>query len=352
MYPSEDDPDYGIFVRNIEKALEKNGATITEKAVISGRPKSSTDKLYKYKKFYTDIFSAYRKGDFDLVYLHFISHSSPGLLMTKTMFGKKKKIVINVHGSDILVHNKGVLKTCNEKLLKQTDLLIVPSDFLKGIIGEVFPDFPENDIYISPSGGIDSDIFYLQKKIKSEKTFHIGFVSRIETEKGWRTFLQALKLLASNNFKFKASITGTGSEVRDLKRTIIEYNLKEQVNYFGVLSQKELSIFYNKLDLFIFPTEAEESLGLVGLEAMACGTPVIGSKIAGLETFIKDKENGLFFTSGDEKELAEKIRYYFNLSNNEKSVMQQQALRTAHAYDEKQVAKKLFQKLKQLLNKS
>src|SRR5699024_4781988 len=281
MYSSKDDPDYGIFVNNIEKALEKEGALITEKAVISGRPKSITDKLIKYRKFYTDIFSAYRKGNFDMIYLHFISHSSPGLLLAKALLGKKKKIVINVHGSDILVHNKGVLKICNKRLLKHTDLLVVPSDYFKKIIEEVFPNYPKNNILISPSGGIDSDVFYLQKNKKSDKTFHLGFVYRIEDEKGWRTFLQALKILKSRNLIFKASIVGTGSEVEELKEMIVDYDFKKQVDYRGVLSQKELNTFYNKLDLFIFPTKAKESLGLVGLEAMACGTPIIGSKIAG-----------------------------------------------------------------------
>lgn len=352
MYPSKEDPDYGIFVYNIEKALEKNGAWITEKAVISGRPKSTTDKLNKYRKFYADIFSAYRKGNFDMVYLHFISHSSPGLLLAKFLIGKKKKIVINVHGSDILVHNKGILKACNEILLKHTDLLVVPSDFFKKIIEKVFPNFPKNKLYISPSGGIDSDIFYLQKNKTNQNNFHLGYVSRIEEEKGWRIFLQALKILKTNNFRFQASIVGTGSEVKDLMEKISDYDLQEQVAYCGVLSQGELNNFYNELDLFIFPTKAEESLGLVGLEAMACGTPIIGSKIAGLKTFIKDKENGLFFTSGKDKELVEKINYYFHLPENEKLKMQKEAVKTSEQYQEDRVAKALFEKFKQLLIKA
>lgn len=351
MYPSKVDSDYGIFVYNIEKALEKNGAVITEKAVISGRPKSLIDKLNKYRKFYRDIFFAYRKGNFDIIYMHFISHSSPGLLIAKMLLGKKKKIVINVHGSDILVHNKGVLKVCNKQLLKQTDLLVVPSEFFKKIIEEVFPNFASQNIYIYPSGGINSDIFYMQKNKKNKNTFHIGFVSRIVDEKGWHTFLQALKILKSRNFKFKASVVGTGNEVKNLKAKIIEYDLKNEVDYKGIFSQMELNNLYNKLDLFVFPTKAEESLGLVGLEAMVCGTPIIGSKIAGLKTFIRDEENGLFFTPGDEKELAEKIIHYYNLTEIEKTQMQKQALKTAEKYQQNKVTQSLFKKLEHLISK-
>lgn len=351
MYPSSDDPDYGVFVYNIEKALEKNETVITERAVISGRAKSRLDKLNKYLRFYTDILRSYRKGDFDIVYLHFISHSAPGLLLAKILFGKKKKFVVNVHGSDIVIHHRGILKYCNDKLLKQTDLLVVPSSYFRKTIKKVFPHFPENKIYISPSGGIDSDRFHHQPQRENKEPLHLGFVSRIENEKGWQTFIEALHLLELDSIKFKASLAGTGSKTQDLKNLITAYKLESKVNYLGVLPQNKLNDLYNKIDLFIFPTLSKESLGLVGLEAMTCATPVIGSKLAGLQTFIKDNENGFFFTPGNEKELAKKIEFYYNLPENIKNNMQQQAQKTALTYDKQRVIKRLVQRFTQLLTK-
>lgn len=52
------------------------------------------------------------------------------------------------------------------------------------------------------------------------------------------------------------------------------------------------------MDLFVFPTQLEESLGLVGLEAMACGVPVIGSCIGGLTDYIEEGTNGFFSSRG------------------------------------------------------
>ncbi len=349
MYPSSDDPDYGVFVQNIEQALEKNGAVISEKAVISGRAISAFDKIKKYKKFYAEIFKAYRKGNFDLIYLHFISHSSPGLILAKTFFGKKKKFIVNVHGSDVLIHHKGILKNCNQKLLKQTDLLVVPSSYFKTIITEKFPDFPVQKIYVSPSGGIDAQVFYPQKKSEDETSLHLGFVSRIEDDKGWKTFLKALVILKENAIPFKTSIAGKGSKLTDLESFITQHNLKKEVDYLGILPQTDLNSLYNNLDLFIFPTYSSESLGLVGLEAMSCGTPVVGSEIAGLKTFIKNKQNGLFFTPGNEKELAEKIIFYYHLSADQKTEMKQKALQTAQNYNKDKVAKKLYQQFKKLI---
>lgn len=349
LYPSIDDRDYGIFVRNIEDGLQNNGAEIVQKAVISGRTRSFFEKLGKYKKFYLDILSAYRKNDFDLIYLHFISHSSPGLLLARGLFGKKKKLVINIHGSDILKYHKGLLKFSNKKLLRTTDLLVVPSAYFKGIIETVFPDFPESKIFISPSGGLDTSVFYSHKKFVQDK-LHLGFVSRIEDDKGWRTFLKALHLLKNKNLDFKVSIAGTGSKTEAMKALVLKLNLQDHVDYLGILSHTELSSLYNDLDLFVFPTQSNESLGLVGLEAMACGVPVIGSEIAGLKTFIDDKKNGWFFTPGNEAELAEKITNFYKLPHKEKDKMRNSAIQTAIKYEKNKVAYTLYQKFEQLLS--
>lgn len=348
LYPSKSDQDYGIFVKNIEHELENLGAEIVNKAVISGRAGSSFDKIKKYKNFYSQIISAYRKNDYDLIYLHFLSHSSPGLLIARALFGKRKKLVVNVHGSDVLKFNKGVLKWCNNKLLKETDLLVVPSSYFRQIINDVFPDFPSQKIYVSPSGGIDISVFK-QENYRKTEVFHLGFVSRIEDDKGWKTFLNALLQLQNSGIKFKVSIAGRGSKVGEMKTFIKENDLTDHVDYLDILSHQELNALYNDLDLFIFPTQSSESLGLVGLEAMACGVPVIGSEIAGLKTFIEDGLNGYFTSPGNEPDLVERIKEFYGLSEQEKIRMSEAAIRTAQKYDRKKVAAELYRKFQQLL---
>lgn len=348
LYPSNNHKDYGVFVKNIEDELVKNGAEITHKVVISGRAESSTDKLLKYGKFYAEIISAYRKKDFDLVYLHFLSHSAPGLLLAKVLFGKKKKFIINVHGSDVLKFNKGLLKWCNIRLLEETDLLVVPSLYFKEVIHSVFPHFPNDKIYVSPSGGINL-LLFKYKRPAVGKELHLGFVSRIEDDKGWLTFLEAIKELKTKGVPIQASIAGMGSKVMEMVNKIKEYHLEKEVDYLKILSHQELSLLYNKLDLFIFPTQASESLGLVGVEAMACGVPVIGTEIGGLKTFIENGKNGFFTTPGNGKELAAKIEFYYNLSEIEKNKIIEAAVLTAQKYDRIKVGKELYSKFAQLI---
>ena len=68
------------------------------------------------------------------------------------------------------------------------------------------------------------------------------------------------------------------------------------------VEQPKLNILYNIATVFIFPSR-EEPLGLVGLESIACGTPVIGSNIGGIPEYI-NKRNGFLFDPNEPKELA------------------------------------------------
>ena len=98
----------------------------------------------------------------------------------------------------------------------------------------------------------------------------------------------------------------------------------------------------------IFPTMLYESLGLVGLEAMACGCPVIGSNIGCLPEYIKDETTGFLFEPGNSHELANKIVDYYNLSDNQKDIMRMQAIKMAGKYDSDEISQRLVNKFKDI----
>ncbi len=115
---------------------------------------------------------------------------------------------------------------------------------------------------------------------------------------------------------------------------IIDLGLAADVSYIGPVRQTELPAVYRSFDVFVFPTvRAAESLGLVGLEAMACGVPVIGSNTGGLTGYISHGENGFLFEPGNVKELADRIVMFCNLARSERQALSQQAIRTARSYD-------------------
>ena len=351
MYPSEEDPDYGIFVKKISKNLINNGVIISANSVIEGRPKNFFQKIIKYLVFYFSIIFKYYSCKYDLIYVHFVSHASPVLVLLNIMSCKKRIIVSNVHGSDIIIHNKGIFKLFISSLLKASSLIIVPSPSFFKVIQHKFTFIDSSKIFISPSGGIDRNIFK-PLKIKTDSVLKIGFVSRIEEEKGWKTLLKSLKYLKEEGELFKCHFVGKGSQAELLKKLIIENNLSNQISFLGVLNHHDLNKFYNSLDVLVFPTEANESLGLVGLEAMSCGKPVIGSNIAGLKTYIEDGFNGFLFTPGDISELKDAILKFQNLPPENKHLMKMNAISTSKLYDNQKVSLKLFERFKKLLKES
>ena len=103
-----------------------------------------------------------------------------------------------------------------------------------------------------------------------------------------------------------------------------------------MVSQEELINIYNSLDIFVFPTyRRSESLGLVGLEAMACEVLVIASKNYGPTDYVVDNKNCKFFNPKDYKDLADKILEMKKLNNEEKNKMRKKARETAIKYDSK-----------------
>ncbi|WP_299824554.1 glycosyltransferase family 4 protein [uncultured Pontibacter sp.] len=350
MYPSQEDESYGIFVKNFEDSVKRDGFVITEKAVIAGKGKNLLSKIRKYLKFYYQILIKGLSSDYDLIYTHYITHSAIPLILLRVFI--KKPLVLNTHGDDVMVTTtfQRILSKVVKPLVRSSDLVVVPSFFFKEKVVSNFKIAP-NKIFVSPSGGVDTQLFK-PSPIPNNNSFVIGYMSRIEEGKGWKTFLHAVSLFkenTTNSVDFKICIIGDGSDRQRMLHEISRLNLDEVTNYQGRLHQSKLPIILNQVNLLVFPTLLQESLGLSGLEAMACGLPVVGSKIGGLTDYIEDGRNGFFFTPGNPKELCDKILQFFNLPQSEKDEMMKEARATSLKFDTKAVSSQLHQRLKNLL---
>lgn len=347
MYPSSSHPTYGIFVKNFENRLIAEGFEF-EKAVIKGRGRTKLEKLKKYFQFFVDVFKALRKENYDLIYVHYVGHSLlPFLIFKKNPL---KPLVVNAHGSDIFPVTKigHLIQKIITPVIKKADMVVVPSNYFKNILEEKF-FIHENSIFISPSGGVDTNLFKPMIVERSE-LFTIGFVSRIDKGKGWDIFLDAIYILKQKKFNFKVLLVGSGAQNDIMLKKIYGLSLSSIVEYVGAKPHNELPYYFNQMDIFLFPTRLVESLGLVGLEAMACGVPVVGSNIGGLPSYIKDGVNGKLFEAGNIEELVKSIEFFMKMDKDEFAKYKFQALKTAKKYDSRVVASELAKKLKELLN--
>ena len=344
MYPSKEFPFFGIFVKNFKNQLELKDVTFSL-AVIEGRGSYKVKKIQKYFKFFVDAINAIKKNDYDVIYVHYISHSLIPLLFVKSFI--KKPLILNAHGSDVLVNNKvgQYVQKLVTPIIKKATMLVVPSEYFKDIVHDRFM-IKKEKIFVSPSGGIDTKLFK-PKDIKKD-IFTIGYVSRIDKGKGWDTLLNAVNLLNTKGLVFRVLIIGSGAEEKLLLQKIEELKLENTVEYVGAKPHNELVSYFNQMNIFAFTTRLAESLGLVGLEAMACGVPVIGSNIGGLPGYIEDGVNGKLFEPSNYNELAKHIEYFMSLKDVEFDKYKINAVKTAKEYDSNKVTSELFNMIKGL----
>lgn len=334
MYPSEENVRYGIFVKNFEGAIEDS---FEIKKVVLTKKYSFISKFFGYLKLYLKIALLYfqcRKND--IIYVHFPLHVAPVLL---PFWWLNRKVVLNFHGSDLIFDSafKKILSLVLIPGLKKSDI-VLPSNYYKEKLISRF-DVSPSKLYVYPSGGINKTVFSPIQQIENPN-FVMGYVSNFIEGKGWRIFLDAIKQIKEQNAidLFEIIMVGDGPDKQEAEDTLARMKVKYEI--ISNIPQKELAAIYNRMDVFIFPTY-RESLGLVGLEAMACGIPVIASKTGGPMGYVEDGSNGFLFDKKDVEMLKEKILDFHALPQSEKDKMKNNAIITAKAYDSVVVNKQL-----------
>ena len=351
MYPSSRAPHYGVFVRNMIESLEKTGIKIDK--IVCYKQFTKIEKVASYLMFYLRVIFRGLFKKYDFIYAHYASHTAlPLLILLKIK--PKLKIIINVHGNDVVPEEDKDKKFIPlvKKILKKSYYIVAPSYYFKHILMNEY-EIDEKYIFVSPSGGVNLNVFYKKNNNRGD-IFTVGFVSRIEKNKGWDVFLEAANKLLSENWDIRFVMVGQGSE-EEMKELMKRYNLEEtnRFEWKPFLSQTELADIYNNLDVFCFPTRRQsESLGLVGLEAMSCGAIIIGSNKYGPSSYINDGVNGLSFDPINVDELKEKIVSLYNMPLEKRRKMSYEAMKTVKStYDSKIVEKKLEKFLKYCTNR-
>lgn len=348
MYPTDKTPSQGVFVRNIEQSLIETGVDV-KRVVLAGRHDNKLAKVFYYLVYICRAFFALMMTD-RVVYLHYVAHSSiPFLLANKF---RKLQLIAHVHGGDVLPalyepeRVRKVKVWISKKTLSKAKQIIVPSTWFKNYLINEFAVNSER-IAINPSGGVDTNRFTAQDKpepsfLKRGK-LRLGYVGRLDASKGVDTLLKALKAV---DFDFHCDVVGTGLYRGEFETMAESYGIAQYVTFHGAKEQKDLVDFYRTFDYLVFPSEMLESLGLVGLEAMACGTPVLGTMNAGMADYLKDKYNGFGFKSGDAQSLLKCLGHANVVDGNQYQELSRRARETALKFDAKISKERLVQKLR------
>jgi D-inositol-3-phosphate glycosyltransferase len=163
--------------------------------------------------------------------------------------------------------------------------------------------------------GVDTELFQPMAAATAKDLLELGpeplllYVGRLQPIKGLETLLEAMTLVEGDS---KLLIIGGDQDEPEnghaarLRDRVSALGLEERVRFLGAQPQRRLRLFYAAADATVMPSYYE-SFGMVALEAMACGSPVVASRVGGLTTTIQDGVTGHLVPEGDPKALAGRL---------------------------------------------
>ncbi len=172
--------------------------------------------------------------------------------------------------------------------------------------------------------GVDTDHFYPIPVDEARQFIGLSpdarmilFVGRIEPLKGLDTLIKAVACLRVKDLAEPVHLAVIGgdpdvppeemtAEMCRIQKMCDDLTVGKMVAFLGRQRQDTLPYYYSAADVVVMPSHYE-SFGMVALEAMACGTPVIASQVGGLAFLVQDGVTGYFVTDGDDEALCQKL---------------------------------------------
>ena len=294
---------------------------------------------YGHGAFLPQLFWKLKK--FDYIYLHYPFFGGAEVIWLLKLFCRKPKLIIHFHMD---VKNSGPItgllsipdKLIRFSLLKQAETIVCASiDYVsQSQIKKYYRHYPDKFQEI-PFGvnlnkfqpklmekSADSKIIAKAKKIVhyindrfiKKNRLDLLFVGGLDTAhyfKGVDILLKSLAGITSRPWRLL--IAGEGDRRPYYESLAVKLNLEKKVEFRGKLTDEELVRSYQNSDLLILPSiNNNEAFGLVLIEAMACGVPVIASNLPGVRNVFNNHQQGLLVEPGNADDLKKKLEFIFN----------------------------------------
>lgn len=278
-----------------------------------------------------------RLPEFDVVHAHWMIPQG----IVQSFF--KKPYIVTGHGGDVTSLNKGIFRKLKIRCLRKANQVTVVSGHLKNVVKELDPEIEPAVIPM----GVDTSRFgrkyYVRDYFGQGDKKVVLFVGRLVEIKGVRYLIEAMKQIDA-----VLVIVGDGPLKENLQTQASV--ISDKVIFLGAKTHEELKTVFASSDVFVAPSVTtekgeKEGFGLVLLEAMASGLPVVANNSGGIPQLVKDNVNGLLC---EEKNVAQLVR-------NICSLMEDEALhkrivaggeKTAEEYDYATVSRKYKKYLK------
>jgi D-inositol-3-phosphate glycosyltransferase len=168
-------------------------------------------------------------------------------------------------------------------------------------------------------GGVDLDRFSPVPRAYAREQLGLGptqkvllFVGRIQRLKGLEVLVRAFARLGDLDARLLVvgGQPGPGHESREISRLqhlVARLGIEHRTSFVGAVAHERLPLYYSAADVTVMPS-SYESFGLVAVESLACGTPVVATRVGGLSSIVHDGETGLLVPWRDADMFAERLR--------------------------------------------
>ena len=255
-----------------------------------------------------------KEGKFDVIHAHdwLVAYAAKTLKNSYDI-----PVVATIHatesGRNSGIHDE-VQRYINDTewmLTYEATEVIVNSNYMKCELQRLF-GLPFEKINVVPNGlnltnfnGIEKD-YDFRRQFAADNEKIIMFAGRLVYEKGVQHLIAAMPKILSKYHDAKLVIAGKGGMIDELKNQVNYLGIQNQVYFTGYLDSKQITKMYKCADVAVFPS-TYEPFGIVTLEAMLAGIPVVVSDIGGLNEIVDHGINGMKSYAGNSNSIADSI---------------------------------------------
>lgn len=259
--------------------------------------------LYLFKKKFNKYIE--KNGLPDIVHVHSYTAGKFALWLKKNY---NISYVVTEHFSGFA---RGIVSESNMQLAKQvfshSEINIAVSNEFKKLLEDKF------DVEFQYIPNIVNINFFNPAQKNNDNTFKFINIAFLNKNKNQSILIKAFAEVFKNSDKVTLTIVGDGPEYNELKSLIDKLQMQKQIFLYGRARRDEVKKLLQQSDAFVLSSQYE-TFGVVVIEAMACGLPVVATKCGGPESIVQDERIGLL-SDIDEDSLAKSMRYIFENKN-------------------------------------
>jgi glycosyltransferase involved in cell wall biosynthesis len=317
----------------------------------------------------------WRLRSFDYLYLHYPFFGAAEIVWLYKLLGGRAKLIVHYHmdvknlslAAKILSLPSRLIRRA---LLKQAVIIVSASlDYIQSSqIKKIYARQPEKfreipfglDLKkfqprVSEQPGDNKIVAYAKalvgfvnnKFIKNRRLdfLFVGALDSAHYFKGLDVLFPALLVLKTRAWHL--TVVGDGNRRPDYEEQVRKLGLSDQISFTGQLGDANLVRAYQEADLLILPSiNTNEAFGLVIIEALACGVPVIASNLPGVRRVFTDQQEGLLVEPSNAADLSAKLEYILQNEGRRQAMAKAARQLAEYKYDEQKMSRELLALIK------